>query len=630
VSLASLAVQLLNGLASASSLFLISAGLTLIFGVTRIVNFAHGSFFMLGAYVAYSAGTMFGAYAGSASGFFAAALVAAVGIGVLGALIEVLVLKRLYPAPELLQLTATFGIVLIVRDVALALWGPEDRLGPRVAGLSGVVEVFGRAVPQYDLFLLVVGPLVLVLLTLLIERTRFGIVVRAAAENRVLTAALGIDERTLFTVVFALGSFLAGLAGALTLPREPANLGMDLGVIADAFVVTVLGGLGSVPGAFVAAVIIGVTKALCIAAGTVSVGPITIAFPKLTLVIEFVVMALVLLVRPTGLLGRPAIVAATTQVAAERALVERPGSRSALVATVLFVLALLLPLAGDAYLLVLATDVLVAALFTASLQLIVARGGLISFGHAAYFGLGAYAAALATTHAWPFPLAFLLAPLVAALAALAFAGLAVRMSGIYLAMLTLAFAQILWSVAVQWDALTGGSNGLIGVWPPDWLAQRTHYYLFVLAVVAVALAALAIVAFTPFGDALRGARDSPLRAASSGIDVRARRIEGLAIAAAFAGVAGALFAYSKGGVAPDALSIPRSVDVLVMMLLGGQNALFGPLLGATAFTWLADLLARVTEYWRACVGVAILLIVSVFPNGIGGTFRLTRLRPTSR
>jgi branched-chain amino acid transport system permease protein len=630
VSLASLAVQLLNGLASASSLFLISAGLTLIFGVTRIVNFAHGSFFMLGAYVAYSAGTMFGAYAGSASGFFAAALVAAVGIGVLGALIEVLVLKRLYPAPELLQLTATFGIVLIVRDVALALWGPEDRLGPRVAGLSGVVEVFGRAVPQYDLFLLVVGPLVLVLLTLLIERTRFGIVVRAAAENRVLTAALGIDERTLFTVVFALGSFLAGLAGALTLPREPANLGMDLGVIADAFVVTVLGGLGSVPGAFVAAVIIGVTKALCIAAGTVSVGPITIAFPKLTLVIEFVVMALVLLVRPTGLLGRPAIVAATTQVAAERALVERPGSRSALVATVLFVLALLLPLAGDAYLLVLATDVLVAALFTASLQLIVARGGLISFGHAAYFGLGAYAAALATTHAWPFPLAFLLAPLVAALAALAFAGLAVRMSGIYLAMLTLAFAQILWSVAVQWDALTGGSNGLIGVWPPDWLAQRTHYYLFVLAVVAVALAALAIVAFTPFGYALRGARDSALRAASSGIDVRARRIEGLAIAAAFAGVAGALFAYSKGGVAPDALSIPRSVDVLVMMLLGGQNALFGPLLGATAFTWLADLLARVTEYWRACVGVAILLIVSVFPNGIGGTFRLTRLRPTSR
>ncbi|HWD16376.1 MAG TPA: ABC transporter permease, partial [Casimicrobiaceae bacterium] len=533
---------------------------------------------------------------------------------------------RLYPAPELLQLTATFGIVLIVRDAALALWGPEDRLGPRVAGLDGVVELFGRAVPEYDLFLLVIGPVVLVLLTLLIQRTRFGMVVRAASENRVLAAALGIDERTLFTVVFALGSFLAGLAGALTLPREPANLGMDLAVIADAFVVTVLGGLGSVPGAFIAAIIIGVTKALCIAAGTVDVGPIAIAFPRVTLVIEFVVMALVLLVRPSGLLGRPSVAPATTNVAIERALVQRPGRGSALVAIVLLVVALLLPTFGDQYLLVLATDILVAALFTASLRLIVANGGMTSFGHAAYFGLGAYTVALAVTHGVPFGVALVLGPLVAALAALAFAALCVRMSGIYFAMLTLAFAQILWSIAVQWDSVTGGSNGIIGVWPPEWLGARTRYYLFVLVVVALALAALSHIAFTPFGYALRGTRDSALRAEAIGIDVRARRIRGLMIVGAFAGLAGALFAFSKGGVAPDALSIPRSVDVLVMMLLGGMNALFGPLLGAIAFTWLSDVLARYTDYWRAGVGIAILLIVSLFPFGIGGAVETLRSR----
>jgi branched-chain amino acid transport system permease protein len=626
VSLASLAVQLLNGLASASSLFLISAGLTLIFGVTRIVNFAHGSLFMLGAYVAYTIGSTFGAYAGSAAGFFGAVLATALAVGVLGALIEIFLLKRLYPAPELLQLTATFGVVLIVRDAALALWGPEDRLGPRVAGLDGVVELFGRAVPEYDLFLLVIGPVVLVLLTLLIQRTRFGMVVRAASENRVLAAALGIDERTLFTVVFALGSFLAGLAGALTLPREPANLGMDLSVIADAFVVTVLGGLGSVPGAFIGAIIIGVTKALCIAAGTVDVGPIAIAFPRVTLVIEFVVMALVLLVRPSGLLGRPSVAPATTNVAIERALVQRPGRGSALVAIVLLVVALLLPTFGDQYLLVLATDILVAALFTASLRLIVANGGMTSFGHAAYFGLGAYAVALAVTHGLPFGVALVLGPLVAALAALAFAALCVRMSGIYFAMLTLAFAQILWSIAVQWDSVTGGSNGIIGVWPPEWLGARTRYYLFVLVVVALALAALSHIAFTPFGYALRGTRDSALRAEAIGIDVRARRIRGLMIVGAFAGLAGALFAFSKGGVAPDALSIPRSVDVLVMMLLGGMNALFGPLLGAIAFTWLSDVLARYTDYWRAGVGIAILLIVSLFPFGIGGAVETLRSR----
>ena len=629
MSPASLAVQLANGLASASSLFLISAGLTLIFGVTRIVNFAHGSFFMLGAYVAYSAGNALNAFAGPALGFFGAALAAALLVALLGALVEALLLKRLYPAPELLQLTATFGVVLIVRDATLALWGAEDRLGPRVPGLDGAVSWLGRAFPEYDLFLLGVGPVVLVALTLLVSRTRFGMLVRAASENRVLAAALGVDERTLFTAVFALGSFLAGLAGALTLPREPANLGMDLAVIADAFVVTVLGGLGSIPGAFIAAIVIGVTKALCIAAGTVEIGGVAVAWPKLTLVIEFVVMALVLLVRPTGLLGSVPIAAATTQVASERVLVRRPGARSAIAAAVLLGLALVLPLGGDSYAVVLATDILVAALFAASLQLIVATGGIISFGHAAFFGIGAYAASLAATHGWPFPAGFVLAPAAAAAAALAFGALVVRTSGIYLAMLTLAFAQILWSVALQWDTLTGGSNGVTGAWPPDWLGARTHYYLFTLVVVAASLAALAIVAFTPFGYALRGGRDSALRAAASGIDVRARRMQGLAIAAAFAGIAGALFAYSKGGVAPDALSIPRSVDALVMMLLGGQGALFGPLLGATAFTWLSDVLARATEYWRAWVGVAILVLVTAFPNGVAGgwTRPLRRRRP---
>ena len=626
VSLASLAVQLLNGLASASSLFLIAAGLTLIFGVTRVVNFAHGSLYMLGAYVAYSAGTALGAFAGSAAGFWVAALVAALAVALVGALVEVVLLKRLYAAPELLQLTATFGVVLIVRDVALATWGPEDRLGPRVAGLDAAVHWMGRAIPQYDLFLLVVGPVVLIALTLLLRRTRFGVLVRAASEDRILAGALGIDQAKLFTAVFALGSFLAGLAGALTLPREPANLGMDLAVIADAFVVTVLGGLGSVPGAFLAAVIIGVTKALCIAAGTVEIAGVAVAMPKLTLVIEFVVMALVLLVRPAGLLGVAATPAATTPIPVERALVKRPGSRSALVAGIAVVAALLLPFAGDAYALVLATDILIAALFAASLQLIAGAGGMTSFGHAAYFGLGAYATALAVTHGYPFGVALALAPVAAGAGALAFGALCARMSGIYLAMLTLAFAQILWSVALQWDDVTGGSNGITGVWPPDWLADRTHYYLLVLAVTALAMLALALVAFTPFGYALRGSRDSALRAAASGIDVRARRMKALAIAGAFAGIAGSLFALSKGGTTPDALSIPRSVDALVTMLLGGQGALFGPLLGAGAFTWLQDTLARVTDYWRAWVGIGILLIVVFFPSGIGGALSASPLR----
>ena len=327
MSLASFFAQLLNGLAGASALFLVAAGLTLIFGVTRVVNFAHGSLYMLGAYIAYS---LVATLPRGPFGFWGAVVLAALVVALIGTLLETLLLKRIYAAPELLQLAATFGVVLIVRDAALLVWGAEDLLGPRAPGLSGAMAVFGQVIPTYDLFLLAVGPLVLLALWALLERTRFGMLTRAATENRALASALGVNERMLFTAVFALGAFLAGLAGALQLPREPANLGMDLAIIAEAFVVTVVGGLGSIPGAFVAALLIGLTKALCIALGTVEFGGFAIAFPKLTLVAEFVVMAVVLVAKPYGLMGTAPAAPPTTPLAEFRALVVPPGRRAAI------------------------------------------------------------------------------------------------------------------------------------------------------------------------------------------------------------------------------------------------------------------------------------------------------------
>jgi branched-chain amino acid transport system permease protein len=188
-------------------------------------------------------------------------------------------------------------------------------------------------------------------------------------------------------------------------------------------------------------------------------------------------------------------------------------------------------------------------------------------------------------------------------------------------MLTLAFAQIVWSVAFQWDTVTGGSNGVVGVWPAAWLASRRAYYWFALAVTGGALAALVWIAHAPFGYALRAGRDSALRAEAQGIDVRRIQWAAFAAAGAFAGLAGGLYAFSKGSISPETLAIPRSVDALVMVLLGGLNAIAGPLVGAAAFTWLSDTLARATEYWRAVLGVAILVIVVAFPMGIGGAVK---------
>ena len=618
---ASFFVQLLNGLAGASSLFLVAAGLTLIFGVSRIVNFAHGSLYMLGAYVAWS----FAAWQGPRPlGFWGGVAVAVVAVAAIGAAIERMLLRRIYAAPELLQLAATFGVVLIIRDAALALWGAEDLLGPRAPGFAGVIDFFGRPVPTYDLLLIAVGPLVLGGLWALVTHTRFGVLIRAATENRALAGALGIDEARLFTAVFAVGAGLAGLAGALQLPREPANLGMDLAVIAEAFVVTVVGGLGSITGAFLAALLIGLVKSACVVLGSVDVGFTVIAFPKLTLVAEFVVMAIVLALRPYGLMGRAPATPPTTPIAEFRELVRPPGRPTAMVALAVLAAAALLPLTGDEYRLVLATDILVFAVFAASLQFLMGTGGMASFGHAAYFGLGAYGAALAARHGAPMFAAIAAGPLLALAGALLFGWFCVRLSGVYLAMLTLAFAQIVWSIAFQWDAVTGGSNGLIGIWPTPPFTDKAAYYGLALGVTAAALAAIAWIAQSPLGYALRASRDSPLRAEALGIDVRMTQWAAFGLAGAFAGLAGALYVFSKGSLSPDTLAIPRSVDVLVMVLIGGLNALAGPLLGAAAFTLLQDILVRLTEYWRAVMGAAILLIVVVAPAGIGGLSRLFR------
>jgi branched-chain amino acid transport system permease protein len=402
---------------------------------------------------------------------------------------------------------------------------------------------------------------------------------------------------------------------------------MDLAVIADAFVVTVVGGLGSIPGAFLAALLIGVVKALCIALGDVTLGGLTVSLSKATLVVEFVVMALVLAVRPHGLLGRPPPAATTTVLPEQRALV-RPAARlHALIAIGLLAAAIALG-AGSDYARILGTDILIATLFTASLQFLTGSGGIVSFGHAAYFGVGAYAAALASRHDWPFMAALALAPLAAWGAAWVFGAVSVRLSGIYRAMLTLAFAQIVWSIAFQWDSVTGGSNGLVGIWPPAPLDRRGPYYFVTLALVALAWVALYALTRAPFGFALRAARDAPHRAEATGIDVRLRQWRAFALAGAFAGLAGGLYAFSKGSISPETLGIGRSVDVLVMLLLGGLNALFGPLLGAATFVWLQDALARATDYWRACVGAGILLLVLAFPQGLGGA--LARLRPAGR
>src|SRR5919198_402410 len=523
-------IQLLSGLAHAMVLFLIASGLSLIFGVTRIVNFAHGSFYMLAAYLTY---TLAATLPLGAAAFYVAALLSAASVGLIGGGVEVLLLRRVYRAPELYQLLLTFALVLVVADLVKLVWGSENLTGPAAPGLAGSVEIAGQLFPTYDLALIALGPLVAGGLWWLFYRTRWGVVIRAATLDREMVAVRG---------------------------------------------------MGSVPGALLAAILIGVIDAFGV-----------LVLPRASLALTFVVMAVVLIVRPWGLLGRPS---AETRSAAG-AIVTGGAVRvpPRWVAAVLAGLIAVPPLLPTFYVWVL-VEILAFALFAASLHLLMGAGGMVSFGHAAAFGLGAYGAALLVRWAKaPMLVAFAAAPLAAAVAAALYGYFCVRLSSIYFAMLTLAFAQIAFAIVHQWYDVTGGDNGLLGIWPAPWLASPVRYYYLALVASGVGLAVLAAVGRAPFGLTLRAARDHARRAEALGIDVRAHQWLAFVVAGVFGGLAGGIFVFLKGSVFPESLAVPVSVEPLVMVLLGGVQALAGAPLGAALYKLLDTLGARYTGDW---------------------------------
>jgi branched-chain amino acid transport system permease protein len=446
-----------------------------------------------------------------------------------------------------------------------------------------------------------------------------------------MVGAHGVNQAMLFTGVFALGALLAGLGGALQIAREPATLATDLIVIGDAFVVVVVGGMGSISGAYLAAVIIAEVKALCIGLGVVNFGGFTVNFSKLTLVAEFLVMAAVLIARPYGLLGREQVAVRSVAEPEEPLRPATPATKIA--GLILLVVLVCLPLIAKSspYTLVLGIDVLIAVLFATSLHFIMGPGGMHSFGHAAYFGLGAYGAALLVKwFAAPMGLALAAAPVLALVGALLFGWFAVRLSGVYLAMLTLAFAQIVWAAVFQWETLTGGSNGVLGIWPSAPFDTRGPFYFLTLALAALGVLLLRKFLFAPFGYAMRAGRDSPLRAEAIGLDVKRVHWLAFAIAGAVCGIAGGLFAFAKGSISPETIGVSRSIDGLVMVLLGGIQTLTGPIVGASVYAVLQDFMMRSTEYWRALLGGIILLLVLAFPSGIvGGFVKLISRRNTT-
>ena len=277
--------QILNGIATGMLYALMGLGLSLVTGVLNIPNFAHGALFAVGAYLTVTAVSAFG-------NFWLALLIAPLGIALLGLLIEWAGIRRLYSAGHDYQLLFTFGLALILNELIIVIWGPVgiSHLPPAI--LRGGIDLGFTFYPKYRLFVMVTAAVLILLTWLFLEKTRYGAIMRAGIENKEMVSLLGIDIHWLFTIAFALGAYLAGLAGALTAPIRGLSPGMGVDMLGIAFVVVALGGLGNLLGAIAAGLIIGIAQAVVAAYWT-----------EASTAVIFAVMAAVLLVRPQGLFG---------------------------------------------------------------------------------------------------------------------------------------------------------------------------------------------------------------------------------------------------------------------------------------------------------------------------------------
>ena len=293
-----------------------------------------------------------------------------------------------------------------------------------------------------------------------------------------------------------------------------------------------------------------------------------------------------------------------------------------------------LPSVLPSFLVVVTTEIAIVALFATAFNLLMGFGGMVSFGHAAYFALGAYAAAILVKQAaFPMLVGLAAAPVVAAAGALVFGFFIVRLTHTYFAMLSLAFAQIVFTVVFKWTALTGGDNGILNVWPPPWLKSPRAYCYFTLAIVGAAILAMHAIVHSPFGYALRAIRENPRRARFIGVNVRRHQLCAFVLSGFFSGLAGGLFAFFNGSVFPDFAFLTKSFEPLVVALLGGVQSFFGPLAGAIGFKILETVIARQWPvYWPLFLGTAVIVVIVALPQGFVGLVgrRVWRTRTAAR
>jgi branched-chain amino acid transport system permease protein len=608
----------IQGLSYGLIFFLLAAGMTLTMGLMRIVNMAHGAMYMVGGY--------FGLQVFNWTQSFVLGVIGGAVIGgVLGFLLEVGFLRRLYKK-EASQVLLTIGFIYIFQNVTMWIWGTYPLSGVVPAALAKAIPIGDAYLPLYRFFIIGFGLVLAVLLWLLQDRSRLGARVRAGMDNREIVGALGINLRVLFTGVFALGSLVAGMCGLIGAPLTGVNLFIGWDALLWSLIVVVIGGTGSIQGALVGGVFLGLLNAFG-----------TAYFPTYAQYAMYAALILILLVRPSGLLGRKMVAQAggddlekaSVRMGKKRAgpkLIPMEGWRRHLhrllpYAFILVVLAVVPPFIG-AYSQHMLTKVLIFAIFAMSLDLIMGYTGLISFGHAAYFAFAGYAIGIIGTHyhITSFWILFPLAIIITAIAAAVIGYFCLRVSNIYFLLVTMAFGQLLWIVATNWSSLTGGSDGYTSIdlpkfgWRMEWSDLKFYYFVFIGFVIAYII--LWRIANSSFGRALVGIRENEPRMRSLGYNTWAMKYVAVILAGVFAGVAGCFFAWSYGSMFPQYFNLETSALPMLMVIMGGGATLWGPCLGAAVIVLVQQEAAvYFPDRWPLILGVIFVLCVMFLEGG---------------
>jgi branched-chain amino acid transport system permease protein len=603
-----LLAQLLNGLVYGMLLFLTAAGLSLIFGLMNVVSLAHGSFFMLGAFVGLTIFEL-------THNFWIAFLLAPIPVAVLGIAMEMLFLRPLYRRGHMDQVLLTFGFTFVFFDLVQSVWGRTVRgLSPPQA-LQGMIEIGVGVFSSYRLFLIGLGFAIALLLWLFLERSRLGAMVRAGVDDAAMAAGLGANIPALFSSIFGAGVALAALGGIAAGPVLGLYPGMDTDILIPAFIVIVIGGMGSLRGAFLGSLLIGIADTFGKA-----------YLPNLALFLIYLLMAVVLLVRPQGMFGIAHSHAASAPIVAPERV---SSSKTRLTALLVLVAMIAFPFFVSSYPRQLVAEIYIFAIFAMSLDLLLGYTGLMSLGHAAFFGLGAYTvtilAAQFDVNAW---IGVVAGVGVAGLGAAVIGFFCVRTIGISFLMLTLAFSQLIYSIALKWRDLTGGSDGIAMPDRPSFfglsLSDSLTLYFMALLFFVLAYLGLRRLLQSPLGRAFVGIRENEPRMLAIGYRTRAYKLLSFVIAGSFAGFAGGLYAIFNTFISPDAMYWTASGDVLIMVMLGGAGTLIGPVIGTSLFLLMKNVVSSYSEHWMLIIGVVFITCVMFFPGGIWGTLRHVR------